>query len=90
VNKLWFEMARPLRINVAGGWYHLTARGNERREIFRDDADRQHFLEPLAAMSDRFGIRLHGYVLMANHYHLLVETVQADLSRALQWLQHVL
>jgi len=83
---LWSEMARPLRINVAGGWYHVTSRGNERREIFRGDADRQRFLQSLARMTDRFAIRLHAYVLMANHYHLLVETVQADLSRALQWL----
>ena len=62
-------MARPLRIERPGGRYHLTARGNERREIFRDERDRQHFLELLAELPARFGTRLHAYVLMPNHFH---------------------
>jgi len=66
-------MARPLRIEQAGGWYHITTRGNERRAIFRSDRDREHFLEVLAEMTRRFGVRLHAYVLMDNHYHLLLQ-----------------
>jgi putative transposase len=80
-------MARPLRIQWAGGWYHLTARGNERRAIFRDEKHRRRFLELVEDWVDRFGLRLHAYVLMDNHYHLLVETPQANLSQAMQWLQ---
>ena len=79
-------MARPLRIEKTGGWYHLTARGNERKPIFRDDADRRHFLALLAEMTARFRVRLHGYVLMENHSHLLLETPEWKLSRAMQWL----
>jgi REP element-mobilizing transposase RayT len=74
-------MARALRIAWPGGRYHVTARGNERREIFRDDRDRQHFLDLLAQLPARFGTRLHAYVLMPNHYHLLLETPEANLSR---------
>jgi REP element-mobilizing transposase RayT len=59
-------MARPLRIEKPGGWYHVSVRGNERKSIFRDDRDRRHFLEVLAEMVARFRFRLHGYVLMNN------------------------
>ncbi|HUJ11360.1 MAG TPA: transposase [Verrucomicrobiae bacterium] len=79
-------MARPIRIEVAGGWYHVTARGNERRRIFADDKDRLRFVELLAEWVERFGLRLHAYVLMDNHYHLLVATPQTNLSQAMQWL----
>lgn len=79
-------MARPLRIERRGGWYHVTARGNERKPIFRDDRDRLHFLEIIAEMVGRFRVRLHCYVLMDNHYHLLVELTEANLSRTVQWL----
>ena len=79
-------MARPLRIEKAGGWYHVTARGNERKSIYRDERDRKHFLELIEEMVLRFRVRLHCYVLMDNHYHLLVELVEANLSRAVQWL----
>src|SRR5436190_585375 len=79
-------MARPLRIEIPGGRYHLSARGNERRPIFRDERDRKHFLELLADLPERFGTRLHAYVLMPNHFHLLLETPEANLSRAGQWL----
>jgi REP element-mobilizing transposase RayT len=65
-------MARPLRIEQAGGWYHITTRGNERRAIFRSDPDREHWLEVLAEMTRRFGVRLQAYVLMDNHYHLFL------------------
>jgi putative transposase len=79
-------MARPIRIEVAGGWYHVTARGNERRRIFADERDRVRFVELLAEQTQRFGLRLHAYALMDNHYHLLVETPQTNLSQAMQWL----
>ena len=79
-------MARPLRITRAGTWCHLTARGNERKRIYRDDGDRQKFLALLEAWVERFRIRLHGYVLMDNHYHLLAETLESNLSKAMQWL----
>ena len=61
-------VARPLRIERPGGRYHVTARGNERKPIYRDDSDHPHFLELLAEATERFGIRVHAYVLMDNHY----------------------
>ena len=79
-------MARPLRTERIGGRFHVTARGNERRDIFRDDTDRFHFLELLSDMPERFGVRLHAYALMSNHFHLLIETPEANLSRSMQWL----
>jgi putative transposase len=79
-------MARPLRIPRAGGRYQVTARGNERRAIFRDDRDRRHFLELMGELPERFGTRVHGWVLMDNHFHLLLETPEANLSQTGQWL----
>ena len=64
----------------------MTSRGNERRTIYRDDKDRHHFLELLAELPERFRVRVHGYVLMDNHYHLQVDTPEANLSRAAHWL----
>lgn len=79
-------MARALRIEHVGGWYHITARGNERRAIFRDDRDRTHFLELVGEMVERFAVVVHCYVLMDNHYHLMLELKRSNLSLALQWL----
>jgi len=79
-------MARPLRIDIPGAWYHVTARGNERRPIFRGDRDFARLVEILEEMVGRYRLRLHGYVLMENHYHLIVETPGGNLSRAMQWL----
>jgi len=79
-------MSRPLRIDRAGSCYHVTARGNERRDIYRDDADRLKFLALLENQSERFWIRPWCYVLMNNHFHLGLETCEANLSRAMQWL----
>ena len=79
-------MARPLRIERPGGRYHVSARGNERQRIYRADSDRMHFLGLLAALGARFGVKIHAYVLMDNHFHLMVETPEANLSRAMQWL----
>lgn len=79
-------MARALRIDLRDGWYHVTARGNERRPIFRDQSDRQRFLELLQGLTEQFGWRVHSFVLMDNHYHLLVQTPHANLSAGMQWL----
>jgi len=73
-------MARPLRAQFKHGWYHITARGNNRQRIFYDERDRRHFLDLLGRMSDRHALEVHAYVLMDNHYHLLVCTPQANLS----------
>ena len=78
-------MARALRIERPGGRYHVTARGNERKEIFRDDTDRFHFLASLGELAERFR-RAGAYALMDNHYHLLLETPEANLRRAMHWL----
>jgi putative transposase len=79
-------MARPLRITFPGALYHVTARGNERKAIYRDDTDRSRFLVRLAAVSARQRLRIHAYALMRNHYHLLVETREGNLARAMAQL----
>ena len=79
-------MARPLRIERPGGRYHVTARGDEQKPIYRQDPDHEHFLKLLAELRDRFGVKVHVYVLMDNHFHLLLETPEANLSQAMQWL----
>ena len=82
-------MARPLRIEYRGAYYHVTSRGNERKAIFRDDADREKFIELVGRAVEDFQLRIHGYVLMANHYHLLVETPVGGLQRAMRYLNGV-
>ena len=79
-------MARPLRINVENGWRHTMSRGIERRTIFLGDDDCRHFLEWVGEMSERYTAEVHGYVLMGNHYHLLLRTPEANASAAMQWL----
>ena len=73
-------MARPLRVEYEGAVYHVMARGQERGAIFRDDADRIRFLEDLEGVVRDQRWVIHGYCLMTNHYHLLVETPLANLS----------
>ena len=80
-------MARPLRIEWPGALYHLTDRGNERREVFRNDLDRRRFLRYLEEAVERFDLRIHAYCLMPNHYHLEVETPRGNLSAAMQWIK---
>jgi len=82
-------MARPLRIEFAGALYHVTARGDRREAIFVDDEDRQALLELLAEACSRFELTTHAYCLMGNHYHLVLETARANLSRALRHLNGV-
>jgi REP element-mobilizing transposase RayT len=79
-------MARPLRIDVAHGWYHVTNRGVDRRIIFTDTRCYEHFLELMGEARKQFHILPHAYVLMPNHFHLVVETPEANLSRSMQWL----
>jgi REP-associated tyrosine transposase len=79
-------MSRSLRIERPGGWYHLTARGNERKSIYLEELDRRHFCHLLGESVQRFGLMLHAYVLMENHYHLMVQLREANLARAMQWL----
>ncbi len=80
-------MPRPLRIEYPGAAYHVMARGNQGRAIFEDDKDRQRFLETLGGACEKTGWRVHAYVLMGNHYHLLVETPEANLVAGMKWLQ---
>ena len=80
-------MARPLRINRADIWYHVTARGIDRKTIFHQEAEWRHWRELLPELVHRFRLKLHAYVMMSNHYHLLVEAPEANLSSAMQWLQ---
>ncbi len=82
-------MARSLRIEYPGALYHLTARGNRREAIYLDDADRHAFLEILGDVIEHFGWLCHGYCLMDNHYHLLIETPEANLSRGMRQLNGV-
>lgn len=79
-------MARPLRNDFADALHHLTSRGNNRGDIFLDDEDRLHFLALLASTVIRFGWRLYAWVLMTNHFHLEVETPEANVSRGMHWL----
>ena len=82
-------MARPLRIQYPDAVYHVTARGNERKAIVQDDEDRQRFIQTVADMVEQYQILCHAWVLMDNHYHLLIETPQANLSRAIRHLNGV-
>jgi REP element-mobilizing transposase RayT len=78
-----------LRIEYPGAVYHVTARGDARKAIFRDDGDRRAFLQTLAQLVERFGWVCHAYCLMNNHYHLLLETPQANLSRGMRQLNGI-
>ncbi len=82
-------MARPLRIEFPGALYHITARGNAQQDIFVDDEDRLLFLSVLERVVSRFHLLLHAYCLMDNHYHLVLETPQANLSQAVRQLNGV-
>ncbi len=73
-------MARPLRIQYPGAFYHVTCRGNERKRIFLDDEDRHRFLQFLAESLEAYDVVLHAFVMMSNHFHLVVQTMRANLS----------
>jgi len=78
-------MSRAWRIEYEGALYHLMSRGNDGQDIYLNDADRNLFLETISEMSERFEVDIFAYVLMANHYHLLVKTRRANLKKAMQW-----
>ncbi len=80
-------MARPLRIQYPGAYYHVMNRGNRREDIFITDSDRKTFVDGLADSCETYDVRLIGYVLMPNHFHLLVQTPQANLS---EFMRHFL
>ena len=80
-------MARSVRIEYAGAYYHVMARGNRREAIFFDDDDRRFFLQVLAEACGQTGWQVHAWVLMGNHYHLFLETPEANLVAGMKWLQ---
>jgi REP element-mobilizing transposase RayT len=82
-------MARPLRIEFPGALYHVTSRGDRREPIYEDDADREQFLATLAEVVERYNWLCHAYCLMTNHYHLILETVEGNLSKGMRQLNGV-
>lgn len=82
-------MARPLRLELSGGLYHATSRGNDREAIFLSDDDRITWLKTLAEVCQRFNWVCHAYCQMTNHYHLLIETPDANLSKGMRQLNGV-
>lgn len=82
-------MARPLRIEYSGALYHLTSRGDRRESIFEDDEDRECFLRVLGQVITDFNWICHAYCLMDNHYHLVIETPDANLARGMRQLNGV-
>jgi putative transposase len=82
-------MARPLRLELTGGLYHVTSRGNARSEIYLDNEDRVNWLELFNDVCSRFNWICHAYCLMSNHYHVIVETVEGNLSKGMRQLNGV-
>jgi len=82
-------MARPLRLEFAGALYHVTARGNRQEDIFEEDGDRIEFISVFQDVCDRYNWACHAYCLMGNHYHLLIETPDANLSKGMRQLNGV-
>jgi len=78
-------MARKLRVEYPGAIYHVLNRGDRRERIFKDDLDRKTFVETLAAVCAKTGWQVHAYVLMPNHFHLVVETPQPNLVAGMKW-----
>jgi REP element-mobilizing transposase RayT len=81
-------MARSIRLEFEGAFYHVMARGNQRAAIFLDDHDRRFFLQCLADVCEKTGWRVHAWVLMGNHYHLFIQTPEANLVEGMKWLQN--
>ena len=82
-------MARPLRIEFAGGLYHVTSRGDRREDIFAGDEDRVAWLDILGTVCTRFNWICHAYCLMSNHYHVVLETIEGNLARGMRQLNGV-
>ena len=83
----FLAMPRKRRIEYPGAIYHLMSRGDRRENIFLDDVDRQDFIKTLAQTCQNTGFQVHAYCLMSNHYHLVVETPNANLVAGMAWLQ---
>src|SRR5205814_1295482 len=81
-------MARSVRIEFPGAFYHVMARGNRREAVFKDDLDRSRFVETLGEACGMTGWRVHAFVLLSNHYHLMIETPEANLVAGMKWLQN--
>ena len=77
-------MARPLRINYPGAFYHITSRGNERKAVFKSKRDREKFLEYLESATLRYDAVIHAYCLLDNHYHILLETPSGNLPQIMR------
>ena len=82
-------MARPLRLELAGGLYHITSRGDRREAIYDNDEDRESWLDIFGNTCKRFNWRCHAYCLMNNHYHIVIETAEANLSKGMRQLNGV-
>ena len=82
-------MARPLRLEFSSALYHVTSRGDRREEIYETDADRLAYLDLLGFVCEQFNWVCHAYCLMDNHYHLLIETPDANLSKGMRHLSGV-
>lgn len=82
-------MARPLRIELSGGLYHVTSRGDRREDIYSSDADRAAWLDLFGQVCGRFNWRCHAYCLMSNHYHVVVETPEGNLAQGMRQLNGV-
>ena len=82
-------MARPLRIELAGGVYHVTSRGDRREDVYRSDEDRVEWLAVLGQVCARFNWRCHAWCQMSNHFHLVLETPDANLSQGMRQLNGV-
>lgn len=80
-------MPRKLRVQYAGAMYHVMSRGDRRENVFLDDVDRQDFLKTLAEACQKADWQIHAYCLMPNHYHLVLETPNANLVAGMAWLQ---
>ncbi|MDE0838405.1 MAG: transposase [Kiritimatiellae bacterium] len=75
-----------MRIDVSDGWYHVTARGIERRQVFGENWEYLHFQDLLREATERYRIVIHAFVQLRTHYHLIAQTPEANLSKAMQWL----
>jgi len=82
-------MSRPLRIEYPGAVYHITSRGNEKKPVFKDDQDRENFLNTIQHVCRRYNWICHAYCLMTNHFHILIETPDGNLSLGMRQLNGV-
>lgn len=81
------EMARPVRIEFSGALYHVTSRGDRREAIYEDDVDRERFLEIRGQVIEGHNWLCHAYCLMSNHYHLVIEMPEGNLSKGMRQLR---